>query len=74
MFVNVPSISKVQWHPFTISSNSNLEAEKISVIIKGEGTWSKKLYQMLASPSSSVDRLDCSIEGPYGPHSTDFLR
>lgn len=73
MFVNVPSISKVQWHPFTISSNSNLEAEKISVIIKGEGTWSKKLYQMLSSPSS-VDRLDCSIEGPYGPHSTDFLR
>ncbi|KAL2511346.1 Ferric reduction oxidase 2 [Abeliophyllum distichum] len=73
MFMNVPSISKLQWHPFTISSNSNLEPEKLSVIIKGEGSWSKKLYHMLSSPSS-VDRLDVSIEGPYGPTSTDFLR
>lgn len=71
--MNVPSISKLQWHPFTISSNSNLEAEKLSVIIKGEGSWSNKLYQLLSSPSS-VERLDVSIEGPYGPTSTNFLR
>ncbi|KAA8516078.1 hypothetical protein F0562_019257 [Nyssa sinensis] len=73
IFMNVPSISKLQWHPFTISSNSNLEPEKLSVIIKGEGSWSKKLYQILSSPSS-IDRLDVSIEGPYGPVSTNFLR
>ncbi|KAL7083211.1 hypothetical protein ACP275_14G147600 [Erythranthe tilingii] len=73
MFLNVPSISKMQWHPFTISSNSNLESDKISVIIKGEGKWSNKLQELLASPSP-VDRLDVSIEGPYGPASTDFLR
>lgn len=73
MFVNVPSISKLQWHPFTITSNSNLESEKLSVVIKGEGSWSKKLYQTLASPTSS-DRLDISVEGPYGPASTSFLR
>ncbi|KAG5565882.1 hypothetical protein RHGRI_001708 [Rhododendron griersonianum] len=74
MFMNVPGISKMQWHPFTISSSSNLEPEKLSVIIKSEGSWSKKLYQMLSSPNSSVDHLDVSIEGPYGPVSTDFLR
>ncbi|GFS38806.1 ferric reduction oxidase 2 [Actinidia rufa] len=73
MFMNVPCISKMQWHPFTISSSSSLESEKISVIIKSEGSWSRKLYQMLSSPSS-VDQLDVSIEGPYGPASTDFLR
>ncbi|PIM98136.1 Ferric-chelate reductase (NADH) [Handroanthus impetiginosus] len=73
MFLNVPSISKLQWHPFTISSSSNLEGDKISVVIKGEGSWSKNLYQLLASPSS-IDHLDVSIEGPYGPTSTDFLR
>ncbi|XP_057495747.1 ferric reduction oxidase 2-like [Actinidia eriantha] len=73
MFMNVPCISKMQWHPFTISSSSSLESEKISVIIKSEGSWSNKLYQMLSSPSS-VDHLDVSIEGPYGPASTDFLR
>ncbi|KAL3517196.1 hypothetical protein ACH5RR_024098 [Cinchona calisaya] len=73
MFLNVPSISKLQWHPFTISSSSNLEPEKLSVIIKGEGSWSKKLHEMLSLPFS-VDHLDVSIEGPYGPTSTDFLR
>ncbi|KAK6804569.1 hypothetical protein RDI58_002353 [Solanum bulbocastanum] len=73
MFVNVPSISKLQWHPFTITSSSNLEPEKMSIAIKGEGSWSKKLYQMISSPNS-VDRLNVSVEGPYGPPSTHFLR
>ncbi|XP_027108407.1 ferric reduction oxidase 2-like [Coffea arabica] len=73
LFLNVPSISKLQWHPFTITSSSNLEPEKLSVIIKGDGSWTKKLHEMLSSPSS-VDHLDVSIEGPYGPTSTDFLR
>ncbi|GMN44989.1 hypothetical protein TIFTF001_014178 [Ficus carica] len=74
IFVNVPSISKLQWHPFTITSNSNLEPEKLSVVIKGEGSWTKKLYQTLSSPSSNIDRLEVAVEGPYGPISTNFLR
>ncbi|KAL7139600.1 hypothetical protein ABFS83_09G063500 [Erythranthe nasuta] len=71
IFLNVPTISKMQWHPFTVSSSSSLESDKLSVIIKGEGKWSTNLYQLL---SSSIDHLDVSIEGPYGPTSTDFLR
>ncbi|CAM8888746.1 unnamed protein product [Rhodiola kirilowii] len=73
IFVNVPSISKLQWHPFTISSSSSLEPEKLSVVIKTEGSWSRKLHQILSS-SASVDRLEVSVEGPYGPASTNFLR
>ncbi|KAL1546397.1 ferric-chelate reductase (NADH) [Salvia divinorum] len=73
MFVNVPSISKLQWHPFTISSSSSLESDTISVIIKGEGKWTSKLNHLVSSPSPP-QRLDVSIEGPYGPASTDFLR
>lgn len=42
-------------------------------MIKGQGKWSTKLYQMLSSPDQ-IDRLTVSIEGPYGPCSTDFLR
>ncbi|TXG62916.1 hypothetical protein EZV62_009910 [Acer yangbiense] len=73
LFINVPSISKMQWHPFTITSNSNLEPEKISVMIKSEGSWSKKLNQIISSPNP-IDRLQVSVEGPYGPASTHFLR
>lgn len=73
MFINVPAISKLQWHPFTVTSNSNLEPERLSVVIKCEGSWTKKLYDVISSPSP-VDRLQVSVEGPYGPASTNFLR
>ncbi|CAF2117061.1 ferric reduction oxidase 2-like [Brassica napus] len=73
LFVNIPSISKLQWHPFTITSSSKLEPEKLSVVIKSEGKWSTKLYQRLSS-SAQIDHLAVSVEGPYGPASTDFLR
>ncbi|OIW00354.1 hypothetical protein TanjilG_29921 [Lupinus angustifolius] len=73
MFINVPSISKLQWHPFTVTSHSNFEKEKLSVVIKSEGTWSKKLYQMLSTPSS-IDHLNVSVEGPHGPTLTNYTR
>ncbi|KAL8111530.1 hypothetical protein AgCh_019298 [Apium graveolens] len=73
MFINVPSISKLQWHPYTISSSSNLEPEILSVIIKSEGNWTQKLYKKLASPFP-IEHLTISVEGPYGPASTHFLR
>ncbi|KAL2336002.1 hypothetical protein Fmac_010448 [Flemingia macrophylla] len=73
MFINVPSISKLQWHPFTVTSNSNLEKEKLSVVIKSEGTWTRKLHHLLSTPST-IDRLAVSVEGPYGPASTNYLR
>ncbi|KAK4418551.1 Ferric reduction oxidase 2 [Sesamum alatum] len=73
IFINVPAISKLQWHPFTITSNSNLEPERLSVVIKCEGSWTQKLHDMISSPSS-IDRLQVSVEGPYGPASTHFLR
>ncbi|CAA2991222.1 ferric reduction oxidase 4-like, partial [Olea europaea subsp. europaea] len=70
LFVHVPSICKLQWHPLTIISNSNLEVDKLSVIIKSEGSWTQKLYKQL---SSSLDHLQVSTEGPYGPTSSHFL-
>lgn len=73
MFINIPSISKLQWHPFTITSNSNLEPEQLSVVIKSEGTWSQELYHMLSTPSA-VGHINVSVEGPYGPATTNYLR
>ncbi|KAD4584838.1 hypothetical protein E3N88_22439 [Mikania micrantha] len=70
IFVNVPKISKLQWHPFTITSSSNLEPEKLSVVIKSEGNWSKRLYEELSLPS--INHLQVSVEGPYGPATTHF--
>ncbi|RWV98682.1 hypothetical protein GW17_00038453 [Ensete ventricosum] len=73
VFINVPGVSSLQWHPFTVSSSSNLEPERLSVIIKKEGSWTQKLYRTLSSPVPQ-DRLEVSVEGPYGPVSKNFLR
>ncbi|GAA0143720.1 hypothetical protein Leryth_007994 [Lithospermum erythrorhizon] len=73
MFINLPSISKLQWHPFTITSSCKMDSDVLSVLIKSEGRWSSELYKKLLSPSPP-DRLLVSIEGPYGPASNDFLR
>lgn len=72
-FINVPSISRTQWHPFTVTSNSNMDSDKLSIVIKCDGSWSRKLYQILSSPSPT-NRLEVSIEGPYGPPSANFMR
>lgn len=48
-----------------------MEADKLSIVIKSEGSWSQKLYEQL---SSSLDHLEVSVEGPYGPTSLDFLK
>lgn len=69
----MPTISKLQWHPFTITSNSNLEPDRLSVLMKCEGNWTKKVYDLIASPSVA-ERIQVSVEGPYGPATTDFLR
>ncbi|CAI0472264.1 unnamed protein product [Linum tenue] len=74
LFLNVPGISKLQWHPFTVTSNSSLETDELSVVIKGEGKWTKKLYEMVSSSAAADHHFDVSVEGPYGPASTDFLR
>ncbi|KAK4384946.1 Ferric reduction oxidase 4 [Sesamum angolense] len=70
LFVHVPRLCKLQWHPFTITSSSNLETDKLSVVIKSQGSWTQKLYKQL---SSSLDHLEVSTEGPYGPASSHFL-
>ncbi|KAK9060876.1 hypothetical protein SSX86_018056 [Deinandra increscens subsp. villosa] len=72
LFVNVPSISTLQWHPFTVTSNANTEPDMLSIVIKCQGTWSHKLYKELSS-SPMIDRLQVSVEGPYGPASPHFL-
>ncbi|PRQ60154.1 putative ferric-chelate reductase (NADH) [Rosa chinensis] len=74
MFLNVPGISKLQWHPFTITSSSTMDPDNLSVVIKSEGSWSHNLYEKFSSTTWPMDRLEVSVEGPYGPASNKLLR
>ncbi|KAL7146285.1 hypothetical protein ABFS83_06G030600 [Erythranthe nasuta] len=74
VFIKVKSISKLQWHPFTVTSNSNMDPHQLSIVIKSEGSWSRNLYDNLSSPTP-IERLEISVEGPHSPTSTSsYLR
>ena len=76
--MKIPSISKLQWHSFSISSSSSVDEHTMSVIIKCEGGWTNSLYNIvkteLGSDADQMKRVPVAIEGPYGPASLDFLR
>lgn len=76
IFMKVPSISKFQWHSFSISSSSVVDSQTMSVLIKCEGRWTSSLYNMIQA-KLDADQVKCmpiAIEGPYGPSSLNFLR
>ena len=60
-FVNIPDISLLQWHPFTISSASSTE---VTFHIKdmGHGTFTGRLHRA----ALHQEPLTVCIDGPYG--------
>eukprot|EP00258_Populus_trichocarpa_P021748 XP_024437767.1 ferric reduction oxidase 8, mitochondrial isoform X1 [Populus trichocarpa] len=78
IYMKIPSISKFQWHPFSITSSSNIDDHTMSVVVKCNEGWTSSLYDMIqAELDSDTGAMNCipvSIEGPYGPASLDFLR
>lgn len=78
ILVKVPSVSKFQWHSFSLTSSSIVDDNTMSIIIKSEGWWTNAFYDLvLAKPDGEADQMKClpiAVEGPYGPASVDFLR
>ncbi|KAJ8752032.1 hypothetical protein K2173_001058 [Erythroxylum novogranatense] len=78
IYMKIPKISKFQWHPFSITSSSKVDKDKMSLILKCERGWGSSLYKMIQEElDANADSLGCMsvmIEGPYGPASLDFLR
>ncbi|MFS7940046.1 putative ferric-chelate reductase (NADH) [Helianthus anomalus] len=79
IFIKIPSISKFQWHSFSIASSSLVDDDTMSIIIKCDGSWTNSLYDMIqgmpvAGPDQRAQRcIPVLVEGPYGPTSTEFL-
>ncbi|URE12420.1 ferric reduction oxidase 8 [Musa troglodytarum] len=78
IFIKVPGISKFQWHPFSITSSSNMDDSELSVLIKCHGQWTTDLYNMLNSMtdagSDHPKSIPVAVEGPYGPATVEHLR
>jgi NADPH oxidase 1 len=73
LFMNVPAVSKFQWHPFTISSCP--EEGFVSVHIRILGDWTKQVAEVMGCLNDSktpgkIPRV--MIDGPYGAPAEDL--
>jgi len=48
LFLRIPSISRFEWHPFTISSGPERLSE-VTVHVRGLGDWTKSLYKTFST-------------------------
>ncbi|KAG2783005.1 hypothetical protein PC129_g14141 [Phytophthora cactorum] len=71
VFLCVPTISNLQWHPFTISSSPH---ESMATLhIKALGDWTNKLQSLVGASAGEVaSPFDILVDGPYGSVSIDI--
>ena len=67
LYLNIPEISKYEWHPFTITSAPH--EGFISVHIKVVGDWTESVLEIIKK--SNIPRA--LIDGPYGAPVQDLL-
>ncbi|KAJ3212716.1 hypothetical protein HDU67_003633 [Dinochytrium kinnereticum] len=68
--LNVPSISSLNWHPFSIASYNGVSKDRLTVYIKARGDWTTKLRELAVSGGEPVK---VKVDGPFGAKSTTYL-
>jgi predicted ferric reductase len=63
-YINVPSLARMEWHPFTISRCQTMEsgAQVLTFCIMGVGTWTKALSSLFDDANA---RPVIHIDGPF---------
>ncbi|XP_072023484.1 NADPH oxidase 2-like [Amphiura filiformis] len=76
IFLKCPSISHVQWHPFTLTSCP--EEDHFSVHIRTVGDWTNDLAKAMgsnkASPVEPENLPRVAVDGPLGTASIDIFK
>ena len=49
LYLQAPSVSKLQWHPFTISSAPQEKSVTVHIRVQGEGSWTRRLTDYMSS-------------------------
>ncbi|XP_043107902.1 cytochrome b-245 heavy chain [Puntigrus tetrazona] len=76
VFIQCPSISQLEWHPFTLTSAP--EEDHFSVHIRIVGDWTQAVYTACGGDKTVV--LDAwtlpkvAVDGPFGTASEDVFR
>ena len=62
IFINIPEVSKLEWHPFTTSLYNNYTSE-VSLHIKARGDWTNKIINHIYY--NNIKKIKIKIDGPY---------
>jgi predicted ferric reductase len=76
VFLNVPRISSLQWHPYSVTSSPHDGNDRLKILVKPYGDWSLKLKDMVSQavkPMPCPFSINVAVEGPYGHESDYFL-
>ena len=71
-FVNVPEVSRFEWHPFTMTSSPF--QDHLSFHIRDVGDWTGKVHKLLrdCKDISKAAKTRVRVEGPMGAPTQDF--
>ena len=70
-FINIPEVSWVEWHPFSVSSVDIDGSITFCIKSMGPRTWTNKLAAKAQAANAKNMRLTVAAEGPYGGLSLD---
>ncbi len=74
IYLRIPRVSRMETHPFTISSNPE-EKEYLSVHIRTLGNWTKAVSRLFTDElSGSERRIPVMFVGPYGTPSNRIFK
>jgi NADPH oxidase 5 len=65
IFLCVPSLTRHEWHPFTLTSAPE-DPRRLSVHIREAGNWSNAVYQNICDELEAGREPVVRVDGPYG--------
>ncbi|KAJ3103956.1 hypothetical protein HDU96_009088 [Phlyctochytrium bullatum] len=65
----IPSISRLNWHPFSIAGLPSSTNPTLTLVVKSRGAWTQQLHAL----ASAGVPIDVRIEGPFGARGTSYL-
>lgn len=76
VFLHCPKISKLEWHPFTLTSSP--EEDSFSVHIRIVGDWTTSFSNFCGADGSEQVDLNSipniAVDGPFGTSSSDYFK
>lgn len=66
VYLNVPAISKLQWHPFTISSSPHANPATFTILLKSLGDWTEDLVAHAEACNANRELPTVFLDGFYG--------